>query len=53
MRSINMYWKGPTDARTLNCCKRALHLGRFIFDSWHLAHPLTYSSTNLCSLGPS
>src|SRR6266436_9331898 len=52
IRSIDMYWKGPSPAGMSKCCRGAFLRGRFVLDSWHLVHPLTYCSTKSLSLGP-
>ena len=38
MRFIDTYWKGPDVAGTSNHWSGAFHLGRFVFNSWHLSH---------------
>ncbi len=53
IRTINMYWNGPSPAGTSKHCRGAFLHGRFVLDSWHLAHPLTYCSMKSLSLGPS
>jgi hypothetical protein len=53
IRSMDMYWKGPSSTCVSKCWRGAFNHGRFVFDSWHLAHPFTYSSTNSQSQGPS
>lgn len=52
IRSMDTYWKGPSVGCVSKCCRVALVRGMFALDSWHFAHPLTYSSTNCLSLGP-
>jgi len=52
MRSMDMYWNGPSPAGTLKCCSGAFLHGRFVLDSWHLVHPLMYCSMKSRSLGP-
>ena len=52
IRSIDTYWKGPSSTGVSKCCRGALDRCTLVFDSWHCAQPLTYCSTNSCSLGP-
>ena len=53
IRSIDTYWKGPSLTVVSKCFRGALLQWRLVLDSWHLAHPFTYSSTRVQSLGPS
>ncbi len=50
IRSIDMYWNGPSPVGTSNRCRGAFLHGRFVLDSWHLAQPLMYCSTKSWSL---
>ena len=52
IRSIDTYWNGPCSTCVSNLCRGAFLCGRLVLDSWHLEHPLTYSSTNSRSWGP-
>jgi len=53
IRSIDMYWKGPSSTGVSKRCKGAFDQCTLVLDSWQQAHPLTYCSTNSLSLGPS
>jgi len=53
IRSIDMYWKGPSLTGVSKCCRGAFNWCMLVLDSWHHAHPFTYCSTNSLSLGPS
>ena len=53
MRSMEMYWNGPWSTAVSNHWGGAFRQGKLVLDSWHLLHPLMYSSMNSLSLGPS
>jgi len=53
IRSIDMYWKGPSSTGVLKHCRGAFDWCMLVLDSWQRAHPLTYCSMNSLSLGPS
>jgi hypothetical protein len=53
IKSMDMYWNGPCSTCVSNLCRGTFLCGRLVLDSWHLEHPLTYSSTNSWSRGPS
>src|SRR5712672_3311088 len=53
IKSIDTYWKGPSVTCRLKGCKGARIRHVRVLDSWHFAHPCTYSSTVCMSLGPS
>jgi hypothetical protein len=53
IKSIDTYWNSPCSTCVSNLCRGAFLCERLVLDSWHLEHPLTYSSTNSLSWGPS
>ena len=42
IRSIDTYWKGPSDAGTSNLWSGTFHHGRFILDFWHFTHTVLW-----------
>src|SRR5712671_5206863 len=53
IKSIDMYWKGPSMTCRSKGCKGARVRHVRVLDSWHFAQPCTYSLTICMSLGPS
>jgi len=53
IRSIDMYWNGPSSTGVSKRCRGAFDRCTLVLDSWQRAHPLTYCLTNSLSLGPS